>query len=58
MNWLQDTDNYERRVRELELQGMTTSDAQAVADADWAIQDMESIIDALNRNQSELKETT
>ena len=27
-------DNYERRVRELEAEGMTRSDAQAVADAE------------------------
>ena len=31
---LSDIDTYEQRVRELESQGMTRSDAQAVADAE------------------------
>lgn len=33
-NGLADIENYEKRVRELEAEGMTRSDAQAVADCE------------------------
>jgi len=44
----QEQENWESRVRELEMQGLTRSDAQAVADAEDQLQtDLNSIVEAV-----------